>query len=95
MEVNFYSADFPGAFYEYIDKQNSGIFLYANGPNANVGPVAGGFEFCQKMGKDLAVKTLAALESGKKSLDWKITNILRNIKYSSQKTKLRTSKIRA
>ncbi len=60
----FYSADFPGAFYEYMDRADSGIFLYANGPNGNVAPCGNGPEFRRQMGEDLATKALATVAAG-------------------------------
>ena len=61
---NFYTADYPGVFYEQMNKEFPGCFLYANAPNGNVGPVGGGEEFCQRMGKDLTDKALALINTG-------------------------------
>ncbi len=61
----FYTADYPGVLYEQLDKEFPRCFLYANGPNGNVGNASGGAEFCQKMGKKLADKTMTILNNSK------------------------------
>ena len=58
----FYSPDYPGAFYEKMDEESKGCFLFANGPNGNVGPAAGGEAFCRDMGYGLAMNAMDAIE---------------------------------
>ena len=63
----FYSADFPGAFYESMDNKTSGVFLFANGPCGNVSPSCGGQEACRQIGEGIAECACDAISSGSES----------------------------